>query len=241
MTSTPAREAERTRLSQATVIDRALALADADGLDALTIRKLATDLGVTPMAIYWHFHSKEELLEGLAGQVWNEIDTPVDPALDWPAQLRGLMESLVRVLRAHRSASQLLASAEKMGSEAFLRVTETTLEVLRRAGFDPVRASEVARNALHFGITLVMSAPGFDPVLAEADHAEIQRQHRVRLALLPPDRYPRLVEAAEPMTSCDPADEDFHYEFGIDLFLAGVKAAAQDIDTRAGSRGRTGR
>jgi AcrR family transcriptional regulator len=227
MTSLPAREAERTRLSQATVIDRALALADADGLDALTIRKLATDLGVTPMAIYWHFRSKEALFEGLAGQIWAEIDADVDPARDWPDQLRGLMESLVRVLRAHRCASQLLVSAEKVGSEAFLLVTETTLDVLRRAGFDPVQASEVARGALYTGIMLVMSAPGFDPVLTEADHAEHLRRNRVRLALLPPERYPRLVEAADPMTSCDPADEEYHYQFGIDLFLAGVQATAQ--------------
>ena len=50
--------------------ERALKLADADGLDALTIRKLAQHLGVTPMALYWHFRSKEDLLEGVAEQVW---------------------------------------------------------------------------------------------------------------------------------------------------------------------------
>ena len=57
----------------------AMQLADADGLEALTIRKLATDLGVTPMALYWHFRSKEELLGGLVERVWSEIDTNVEP------------------------------------------------------------------------------------------------------------------------------------------------------------------
>src|SRR5215472_898193 len=71
----PARdEGERTRLTRAAVVDRALRLADADGLEALTIRKLAAELGVTPMALYWHFRSKDELLEGLAERVWSEID-----------------------------------------------------------------------------------------------------------------------------------------------------------------------
>ena len=65
MANTRAREAERGRLTKQAVVQRALALADADGLDALTIRRLATELGVTPMALYWHFRNKEELLAGL--------------------------------------------------------------------------------------------------------------------------------------------------------------------------------
>src|SRR5512135_623562 len=78
MARTQAREADRARLSKQAVVQRALALADAEGLDALTIRRLATELGVTPMALYWHFRNKEELLAGLADQVWGELDTDVD-------------------------------------------------------------------------------------------------------------------------------------------------------------------
>ncbi len=217
---------ERPRLSKEAVVDQALAIADADGLEALTIRRLANQLGVTPMAFYWHFRSKEALLGGLAERIWGEIDADADPAADWPQQLRGLMESLVRVLRAHRSASQILAGGEKLNSDAALRVTETTLEVLHRAGFDPAHASEIARNALWTGIMLVMSTPGFDTAYTEADLAEMQRRHQVRLALLPPARYPRLVEAAGPMTACGTEDQEFHYRFGIDLFIAGVRDMA---------------
>src|SRR5580704_8780092 len=137
-TSSPA-EAQRSRLSKATVVQRALALADAGGLDALTIRRLAQELGVTPMALYWHFRSKEELLAGLGDQVWAEIDADVDPAADWPAQLRGLMESLVAVLRGHPSASQLLMAGQKLHGEASIAVTETALAVLARAGFSPAQ------------------------------------------------------------------------------------------------------
>src|SRR5215472_411442 len=98
-------EAERARLSKPAVVDRALALADADGLDALTIRRLAQDLGVTPMALYWHFRSKEELITAVADRIWGEIGTDVDPADPWPSQLRTIFESLIGVLRAHSSAS----------------------------------------------------------------------------------------------------------------------------------------
>ena len=65
------------------MVQRGLALADAEGLDAVTVRRLAAELGVTPMALYWHFRSKDDLLAGLADSVWAEIDVNVDPAAEW--------------------------------------------------------------------------------------------------------------------------------------------------------------
>jgi TetR/AcrR family transcriptional regulator, tetracycline repressor protein len=216
-------DGERARLSKSTVTDRALKLADADGLDALTIRKLAQDLGVTPMALYWHFRSKEDLLEGVAERVWGEIDVNVDRSVPWPAQLQGLLESLVRVLRAHPSAPQLLLEHEKR-NEAARRATEVTLGVLRDAGFDPRYSSAIARSTLWTGITLVMSEPGYSPELSGDERAEQQRRNQIELAMLPAAQYPRLVECAAPMTACD--DPEFHYRLGIELFIDGVKAAA---------------
>src|ERR1019366_4473632 len=78
MASTQARDAaERARLSKAAVVEQALALGDAEGLEALTYRRLAQQLGVTPMALYWHFRNKEEMLGGLAERIWSEIDTDI--------------------------------------------------------------------------------------------------------------------------------------------------------------------
>jgi TetR/AcrR family transcriptional regulator, tetracycline repressor protein len=221
-------ETERTKLSKKTVVGRGLALADADGLDKLTIRRLAQDLGVTPMALYWHYHSKEELLLGLADRVWGEIDIDLDPSQPWSSQLKTLLESLVAALRAHPSAAQLLLETEKQ-SEEFLRATEITLELLRGAGFDAVHATEIARNALFTALMLINSEPGFKPGMPEAELNEMVRQRRVRMAMLPPDRYPRVVECAGPLTSCD--DPEFHYRFGIDLFIAGVEAMAARMRT----------
>ena len=223
-------EGERARLTRDAVVGRALRLADAVGLEALTIRKLAAELGVTPMALYWHFRSKDELLDGLAERIWSEIDTDVDVTAPWPAQLRGLLESLLRVLRAHPAAAQLLLQPEKRQNESALRATEVTLEVLRGAGFDPVYASEIARSALWTGIMLVMSEPGIESLSPE-ERAEIQRKKQVVFATLPVARYPRLVECAVPMTSCD--DPDFHYELGVSVFIAGVEAIAAAVSRQA--------
>jgi TetR/AcrR family transcriptional regulator, tetracycline repressor protein len=225
MKVTRVEDAERPRLSKAAVVKRGLAIADAEGLEAVTIRRLAAELGVTPMALYWHFRSKEELLAGLADRVWTEIDVHVDPDAGWADQLRSLLESLVRVLRAHPAASSLLLEGEKRTSEAAQIATETTLEVLHRGGFSPEYAAAIARSALFTGVMLAMSEPGYEPRMTEAERVEYLRQTRVRLSLLPPDRFPRLVAAAGPLTDCD--DPDFHYRLGIDLFIAGVQALAR--------------
>jgi TetR/AcrR family tetracycline transcriptional repressor len=216
-------EGDKPRLSKRTVTENALKLADADGLDTLTIRKLAQHLGVTPMALYWHFRSKDDLLEGVAEQIWGELDVNVDPAAPWWAQLQRMLESLVSVLRAHPAAPQLMLEHEKRNEPA-LRATEIVLDILRTAGFDPQYASAIARSALWTGITLVLSEPGFQPEMSADERAEWQRRNQVELSLLPAARYPRLVECAGPMSACD--DPEFHYDFGVRLFIDGVRAAA---------------
>ena len=202
--------------------DRALAIADKSGLDALTIRKLATELGVTPMALYWHFRGKDELLEGLAERLWDELDLTVDRSAPWTEQIRVLFESLLKVLRAHPAAPEVLAHARKQ-SDSGLKATELALDVLRTAGFSPEDASFAARSALWTGITLVMSEPGAES-LDDGERAELQRKKQVVLATQPPAKFPRLVECAVPMTACDNPEE--HYRFGVDLFIAGVRALA---------------
>jgi TetR/AcrR family tetracycline transcriptional repressor len=215
-------EAARPRLSKAAVVDHALKLADAEGLDALTIRKLAQDLGVTPMALYWHFRSKDELLEGLAERVWSEVKVITDSS-PWPTQLRGGLESLIKVLRAHPAAPRLMIEHEKR-SEAALAAAEAALEILRGAGFDPWQAAEIARGTLWTAIMLVMSEPGNKVGLSVEENAEEMRLVRIELSMLPEHKFPRLIECAEPMTSCN--DPEFHYRLGMDVFIAGVEALA---------------
>jgi TetR/AcrR family transcriptional regulator, tetracycline repressor protein len=225
-TTAAAEEPDRPRLSKSAVVSRALELADRGGVDSLTIRRLATELGVTPMALYWHFRSKEDLLAALSDHIWSAVDLAVDQSAPWPDQLRAIMESLVGVLRAHPSGAQLVLSHKKE-SDGSMRAAEIALGLLRGAGFDPEQASEITRGGMWTAITLVMSEPGFEPDvkagLDDAERAELQRRKQVQMALLPADKFPHLVECAVPFTK---VDSELHYRFGIDLFIAGVKALA---------------
>jgi AcrR family transcriptional regulator len=220
--SLPDDASERARLTRAAVVDGALALADQSGLQALTIRKLATELGVTPMALYWHFHGKDELLDGLVERLWSEMDLTVDRNAPWTQQIRRLFESLLTMLRTHPAAPELL-SRSKRPSDASLNAIELTLDILRTAGLSPMDASFAARSALWAAITLVMSEPGIES-LDNSERAELQRKKQVTLATQSPARFPRVVECAVPMTACDNPEE--HYRFGVDLFIGGLAAIA---------------
>src|SRR5258705_2061428 len=101
------------RLSRATVAEHALKLADAEGLDAITIRRLAQELGVTPMALYWHFKNKDELLLGITDHVMSEVRADRSAADPWPAQLRAMVTALVRAMRAHPCLPELLHAVDK--------------------------------------------------------------------------------------------------------------------------------
>lgn len=213
----------RGTLTRRAVVEAALALADEEGLEAVTIRRLARRLGVTPMALYWHFRNKDELLEGVAALLFEAADLSVDASASWQDQLRALLGSLLGVLRAHPSAAILL-STRTVSSESGLRATEAMLDILRRGGFSPAEATQVARHALSTITNLVSGEPGV--VVRDESGEELDARRRARrfLESLPPERYPRLVEAAAPLS--EGVAPDAYFAFGLDLLLAGIEAMA---------------
>jgi TetR/AcrR family transcriptional regulator, tetracycline repressor protein len=213
----------RVTLTPQTVVERALVLADSEGLEAVTIRRLAKELGVTPMALYWHFRSKDELLDGMAARLFEEVDLSVDASARWQDQLRALLGSMLGVLRAH-PFSAILLSTRTASSEGSLRATEVVLDILGRGGFSPAEATQIARHALSTVTNLVSGEPGV--VVREESGEMIDARRRARLFLesLPPERYPHLVESAGPLS--EGVDPDIYFAFGLDLLLAGIEAMA---------------
>jgi TetR/AcrR family transcriptional regulator, tetracycline repressor protein len=143
----------------------------------------------------------------------------LDESATWLEPFRALMNSLAGVLRGHPGIAPLFATRTN-SSESSLLMTEVALDTLRRGGFSPTEATQVARHALSTIVNLVAGEPGF---IAPDDSGELldaRRRARVYLGALPPDRYPRLVEAAAPLSARE--DPDAYYEFGLDLLLAGI-------------------
>src|SRR3954471_4164168 len=96
------------RLSKTAVAERALRLGDKEGLEAVTIRRLAQELGVTPMALYWHFKNKDELLVGIVDHALSTVRADRAVADPWPKQLRAMVEALIRAMREHPALADLM-------------------------------------------------------------------------------------------------------------------------------------
>jgi AcrR family transcriptional regulator len=175
------------------------------------------------MALYWHFRSKEELLDGVAALLFAAADLSVDPSASWQPQLRALLSSLLGVLRAHPSAAGLL-STRTVSSEDGLRATESVLDILRRGGFSPSEATQIARLALSTLANLVSGEPGVVVRNEAGEQLDTRERARHYLESLPPERYPRLVEAAVPLS--EGLDPDTYFAYGLDLLLAGIEAMA---------------
>jgi AcrR family transcriptional regulator len=215
---------EKIRLTKTAVVEQALALADAEGPEALTIRRLADQLGVTPMAIYWHFKNKDQLVTAVADHLMRQVTPDRDPDAPWQEQLRSMVEALVRVVRAHPSGPMMLAAADKSQVETLNRATDLALGLLAQAGFTLEEGFRTASYVLHAAIGLVEREPGRMPGMPPEEAAECMRQHRLVLEALPADRYPWLVEYAAGAAGAP--DVDAYYAFSVDLMMAGIEALA---------------
>ncbi|MCW2522368.1 MAG: transcriptional regulator, TetR family [Frankiales bacterium] len=203
------------------MIERALQLADAESLAAVSIRRLASDFHVTPMALYWHVKNKDELLAAMGDDFYDHIEISDLAGRDWFEVLRLVVERLVSSLRRH-PASAGLAVARILHSERGQVLTELTLSVLRDAGFSVGRSADVARTALHTAVTLVAGLPGAElDVPADERDAALARK-RAEIAALPADRFPCLRVSGDALTGCEDAED--YFEAGTEFFLAGVQA-----------------
>jgi AcrR family transcriptional regulator len=122
------------------ILDAALAIADANGLDAVTMRAVAARVGVTAMALYPHVRSKEDLLDGLVGRLLTELSMP-DPAKPWPDRLREIARSARETARRHPAVMPLLFARPAVTPDA-VRVVDAIYQALLDAG---VPDDEVAR------------------------------------------------------------------------------------------------
>ncbi len=212
------------KLTRTAVLERAMKLADVEGMEAVTIRRLAQELGVTAMALYWHFKNKDELLLGMADHALLDVKATRSPDDPWQHQLRAMVQALVGVMRAHPSLAWLLQSVDKDQAESFARATNDALDLLTRAGFGLQQSHWVASYLLQGAIGLVNAQPGAPMTLPPAEAAEWRRQKRLSMERLPADQYPMLVAFAK--TVEDEPDVEAYYTLGINMLMAGVEAMA---------------
>ncbi|WP_240973756.1 TetR/AcrR family transcriptional regulator [Nonomuraea composti] len=209
------------KLTAQAIAERALEIGDTEGIDAVTIRRLATDLGVTPMALYWHFKNKEQLLIGMADHLIGGFAPKPADDRPWQAQLRDLTEGLIRALRRHPCARNVLEQIDPVAVPNFLAVWNHALGLARAAGFGVDESCLITKYLLQSAIAIA-DAPVHGQ--AEPDRETRVRAKMVGLQSLPVETYPYLVEMARPLVGgTDPVLYD---TFGVDLVLGGIEALA---------------
>ena len=212
--------APRTPLTRQRVLRAAVALADRGGVGALSMRKLAQELGVEAMSLYHHVANKDAILDGLIDLVFGEIDLPVGEA-DWKAAMRRRAISTREVLRRHPWATGLMESRSTPGP-ATLRHHDAVLGILRNAGF-PLELAAHAYSLLDsyiYGFALQETSLPFSTPEETAEVAQAM------MAEFPAGAYPHLTEIAVEHVLQPGYSYASEYLFGLDLILDGLERLA---------------
>lgn len=215
----------RTPLNRERVLQAAVDLADRSGLDALTMRRLGSELGVEAMSLYKHVANKDEILDGILELVIAEIDVP-DSGTEWKQAMRRRAESARAVLVQHSWAVGLL-EARGSTDPAALRYIDAIIGILRAAGFS-------LRNAAHAFSLLDSYIYGHviqEVNLTKGDPDEAETPAKVDSSAtdpLAPHEYPHLRELQqEAMNSPHSFDEEF--AFGLNLIIDALDSTISDL------------
>lgn len=209
------RYVSRTKLTKERVLRAALDLADQGGVEALTMRRLAKELGVEAMSLYNHVDCKDAILAGILDLATAEIELP-DADGDWKAALRRNAISDRDMRLRHRWVSGLSMS-QQSGGPAQLRRSDWVLRTLREAGFPP----DLTYHAFHVLEAYILGYTGLQlgfPYQGE----ELAGKANAFMATLPAGAYPDLVEHIE--QHLEPHEgEEGGFELGLDLILDGLE------------------
>lgn len=201
-------------LSRERVLRAAVRLADEGGIESLSMRKLAQDLGVKAMSLYNHVANKDDLLDGIVDIVVSEIEVP-NLGVDWKTAMRRRAMSAHEVLLRHPWSTMPLVSRVNVGP-AMLRYVDATLGCLREAGFS-LEMADRAWNAIDshiYGFTLQELNFPFET-------EEYSEAAKNGLSLIPADKYPYLNRLTHDVME-GRYDGIHDFEFGLELILNGL-------------------
>ena len=207
------RRGPRPPLDRERIVAAALQIVDAEGVAALSLRRLADDLGVTPMSLYWHVADKAELLELVGHAVLAEIEVP-ERVGGWKSQLRDIHRAMFASFLRHRNSTEILVGRARFGPGG-LAAFERILAILLDAGFTAEAAFDAYQSLYLFTLGF-MTTSNRSPEFIEA-----QRQGAAYMLTLPIEDFPS-IRSVTPVIGRRSLEEQF--EIGLDVVIEGVAA-----------------
>lgn len=210
--------ARREPLNREKILDAALELAAEEGLEGLSMRRLAKTLGVEAMSLYNHVSNKADILNGLAERAFSQVELP-DPALPWQQRLRAMALSMYEVFgRAPVVPIALMTDQANPTSVRALTPLDSLVGALYEAGFDDAGVWRAlgAVNGLLFG-SLLMSTGGFTGDLSEyAGRQEVG----VYIREMDPAQLPHFSRLVRNIPPTGPAKD---FEQALDMLISGLE------------------
>jgi AcrR family transcriptional regulator len=207
----------RIPLTRERVLRAALALADAGGIESLTMRKLGQELGVEAMSLYNHVENKDDIVDGITELVLAEIEVP-SGGRDWKSEIRRTAISSHDVFLRHRWACSLMMSRPKASTPRMLWM-EAVLRTLREAGF----SADMTHHAYHALDSHITGFTLWQVNMPFETKAELLDLAQGFLQQIPADAYPYIIEHAEQHLAPESPDGATEFEFGLELILDGLE------------------
>ncbi len=214
----------RGHLDRETIANCAVALVDSEGIDAITIRRLAKELAVTAMALYRHFQNKDEILNAIVEYLLAQVELPPPSQVSWDEELAIILERFVEVLRVHPNAADLVVSRILLSIPGLI-LSDRVLGLIRTGGFAREHVAQIATYALSSLVALVSTKPGRITTSDLAEQDAFLRSKKAALASLSPQTYPNIIAMADFLTSC--TDDNLYYDLGVKLVIAGAKGVSK--------------
>jgi AcrR family transcriptional regulator len=201
-------------LSRARIIAAAVELIEREGADAVSMRRIAAELGVGVMSLYNHVPNKAALLEGVAERVLSQIAFTDDADAHWTERVR-IQARAFRQIAHDYPRSTMVVVTRQLNSTAGLLPVERALATLRDAGFDGKRAVRILRTFIAYIVGSLLREVGVTPTFAPVPGGEVFRHD------VDPQLFPEVSALTPLLGTCD---HEAEFEFGLELLIQAIAA-----------------
>lgn len=212
------------------IVDAALTLLDEDGIDKLSLRRLAAHLGMHAPGLYWYIENKQALIDLMAQAIISrglaELEQPSREA-PWQEWLVDLAVAIRRALLSHRDGARVVGGSYLMRTGAVTPFVETSLEILEDSGFDRLFALGATMTMVRYAIGSAL-AEQLSPITQMRDSKFDEQKLRSLMEAIPEHRWPRTANAYRRLFETDARDKsgirDFDrvFRWGAETFVRGL-------------------
>jgi TetR/AcrR family tetracycline transcriptional repressor len=216
-------------LDRERVISAAIEIADEHGLEQLTLRRVATRLGVTPMALYRYVDSKDAMLDGMIDQLLAAVVVNEAPEASWQQSIRDLLHALRDVFAPHPGVATLAVTRPVVLGEHAAGLRDVAIGALRRGGLQPREAFELFDLLVNVACALMLRDAS---LAAQPNYMAATREERLRrlheeVASFEAGRFPHLAEAIEYWT--DAPDPQAEFDRALEILISGLEAEVEAL------------